>query len=91
MLFNTPALDGQCDLAAGVPPEKALNPVVPAAVGPLEQCQYLSLPSAELLSFSFFPVARSFAVGGGGKSKEIMTAPSLLPIPNTYLHCSSAL
>lgn len=58
MLFDTPAPASQCDPAAGMPPPKALNPLVPGDVGPLEQCQHLSLPSAELLSFNFFPVTR---------------------------------
>lgn len=58
MLFNNPALAGQCDPAAGVPIPKALNPVVPSGMGALELCQYLSLPSSELLSFNFFPETR---------------------------------
>lgn len=46
MLFNNPALAGQCDPAAGVPIPKALNPVVPSGMKALEWCQYLSLPSS---------------------------------------------
>lgn len=56
MLFNNPALAGQCDPAAGVPIPKALNPVVPSGMGALELCQYLSslirITQLQLLSWN---------------------------------------
>lgn len=92
MLFNNQARAGQCDPGAGVPIPKAQSPVVPGAVGPLEQCQCLSVPSAELLSFNFFPITRKKFCSWRKREEQRDNDGTLSPShpQHVYLHCSSA-